>query len=90
MVNLRGLRFAHLNFRSCLPKIESLRHELREFFHTFDMIQVITLPTRHSPYRGTLIDHCYVRMNYPAEQGIVNIGLSDYKLIFVTRKKNKF
>lgn len=65
------------------PSVETLK----DFFFELDMQQIITTPTRCSPNRDTLIDHCYVRMAYPAERGTIDLELSDHMLIFVAKKK---
>lgn len=49
--------------------------------------QIIKLPTRCSPNKETLIDHCYIRMDHIASCGTINLELSDHKMIFVVKKK---
>ncbi len=68
--------------KSTLPK-----RQLVSLLDKYDMAQVITHPTRVAGHSASLIDHIYVN-NYDRYhlQGVVDPGLSDHCLIFVTRK----
>ena len=60
---------------------------LKEFLNEFDMNQLITSPARISSHSQTLIDHIYVNNTHQyIHQGVVNPGLSDHGIVFVTRK----
>ena len=53
----------------------------------YGLTQLITEPTRVTPYSSTLIDLC--QTNSPdkiSESGVINIGISDHSAIYLTRK----
>ena len=57
----------------------------------YGLTQLITEPTRVTQYSRTLIDLCLT--NSPdkiCNSGVVNIGISDHCVIFLTRKISHF
>ena len=56
----------------------------------FGLHQLIKVPTRTRCNNATIIDH--ISASYPervTQQGRIDVGLSDHKLIFCTRKNSR-
>lgn len=58
---------------------------ITELLEEIGLEQIIKIPTRCSPNKETLIDHCYIRMNYLSSCDTIDLGLSDHRMIFLVK-----
>ena len=59
----------------------------KEFFNLYGLKQLIQCPTRISCNSPSLLDHILTNSSEKASQyGIIDVGLSDHQLIYLTRK----
>ena len=71
-------------------KISSEAKKYLEFCKNFGFKQMIQSPTRVTHSTSFLIDHILTNSNEKIAQcGLINVGLSDYQMIFCTRKTKK-
>ena len=71
-----------------IPGVRSVNAtKLNNIFEIYGLKQLITDPTRTTPYSSTLIDHCVT--NAPSKitnAGIIELSISDHVLVYMTHK----
>ena len=78
--------FQKQNFLSCLSVPNDVKNYFR-FCRMFGLKQLIKNPTRITCSSSSIIDHILASFSdRVTQQGILNVGLSDHKLIYCTRK----
>ena len=73
-----------------LAKNKMVTRHLQSCLSEFDLSQLISQPTRVTKVTSSIIDHIYTNnANLFHHNGVVDPGLSDHGLVFVTRNMSE-
>ncbi len=77
------------DFNLSLLEVNSHTRIMDEVCQTFNLVQLIDLPTRITETTTTLIDHIYVtNSSLITEAGVTHLGISDHSGIYLCRSSN--
>ena len=69
-----------------LDKTNTSTKKLLEFLTQIGLTNYISVPTRYSATKNRCIDHIYSNSNIILYNGVLDVNISDHKLVYLVRK----